>query len=53
MKQLISETNLRIAFIFLLGSGQSFIGEDKAEEDSKSDVIVRRLGLSSDLVATK
>jgi L-fucose isomerase-like protein len=43
-----SERNL-ITPIFLLGTGQSFIGEDEAEQDAKSDVIVKRLGLSSKL----
>ncbi|NWG11652.1 hypothetical protein HXY33_07935 [Candidatus Bathyarchaeota archaeon] len=43
-----NERKLRIVPIFLLGS-ESFIGEDKGEQDAKSDVIVKRLGLNNEL----
>lgn len=41
--------NLKIMSIFLLGSGQSLIGEDKAEQNTKSDAILEKLGLSKEL----
>lgn len=37
--------DLKIMSLFLFGSGQSFIGEDKVEQDAKSDVILDKLGL--------
>ena len=41
--------SLKIVPIFLVGGGQSFIGEDKTEQELKSDVILERLGLSKEL----
>jgi hypothetical protein len=49
VKRVKSEKNLRIVPIFLLGSGKSFIGEDKAEQDVKSDVILKKLNVSNEL----
>jgi hypothetical protein len=40
---------LKIASIFLVGSGFHFIGKDEAEQEAKSNKILDRLGLSKDL----
>jgi len=48
VKRVKSEKDLRIVPIFLLGSGKSFIGEDKAEQDVKSDAILKKLNLSNE-----
>lgn len=40
--------SLKIVSIFLLDNGKSFIGEDKAEQDAKSDDILEKLNLSKE-----
>jgi len=42
-------SSLKIMSLFLLGSRQSLIGEDKAEQDRESDKILVRLGFSKKL----
>ncbi len=43
-----SKKDMQIVPVFLLGSGKSFIGEDKAEQDVKSDAILKKFGLSNE-----